>query len=504
MKTLKILIVVILSATSILLSSCGNENKNDANSKEEAIYYCPMHPEVTSDKPGVCPICHMDLVKKANDEEQMNDTTGASVMLSNNKLILANVSTVKVVKENLTKTVSAYSYLDFAEQNRKLVTARFNGRIEKLFVDKTGDYVKKGEPLFEIYSPDLVQAQNEYLIAVNSEEKIKFISYSKEKDDNLLLKSAKKKLQLFGITDEQITELERTGEVNVTMTFNSPMNGTVIEKKVQEGMYVNEGSIIYDIADLTSLWNIAEIYENDLGQIKEGSKVQLSFDTYPGETFEGRVSLIYPVVNPQSRTVKVRSVVQNKGNKLKPNMYGETKFANNLGESLVVPEEAILFTGKRTMIYVNVDKGKFSAREVKVGYKAGNVYQILSGLHEGEEVAATGAYLIDSESQLKSGMSSVHQHGDIDPKERQADHSEHSSGQMNMTEEQSMEKDDNDIVHERNVEVSKLDKNKDGFVYQCPMDWEVISDKPGNCPLCGMYLEKFSVDEAKQNLIEYK
>ncbi|RPI70242.1 MAG: hypothetical protein EHM47_12435, partial [Ignavibacteriales bacterium] len=227
-------------------------------------------------------------------------------------------------------------------------------------------------------------------------------------------------------------------------------------------------------------------------------KVQLKFQSYPGEIFEGKVALIYPVVDRQSRTVKVRSVVQNKGNKLKPNMYGETRFENKLGESLVIPEDAVLFTGERKLVYVKIDKGKFEQREVKLGYKINNKYQVLSGLTEGEEIAATGAYLIDSESQLKSGKSSSHQHGDVDTKEKEEDHSKHTSEQMKEKEI------GNNIVHKRDVKVSTLDKNKDGLVYQCPMDWEVISDEPGTCPLCRMDLEKLAVDKAQKNLVEYK
>jgi len=222
------------------------------------------------------------------------------------------------------------------------------------------------------------------------------------------------------------------------------------------------------------------------------SPIQLvSFHSYPGETFDGRVSLIYPVVNPQTRTVKVRSTIMNKGNRLKPNMYSETKFEINLGESLVVPENAVLFTGERKLVYVKVDDGKFTPREIETGYKSGNKYQILSGLKEGEEIAATGAYLIDSESQLKSGISTIHQHNDeVTTEKKEGDHSAHS-------------KNANDIIHKKDVKVAALDKNNDGFVYQCPMDWEVISDEPGICPICKMDLEKFSVQEAQKNLIEY-
>ena len=279
-----------------------------------------MHPQVHMDRPGACPICGMDLIKKVVDEkpEAVNEKDMANMIsLSPKKQVLANVSTIILKKENLQDQVTAYSYLDFVENNRKTISARFNGRIEKLFVDKTGDYIKKGQPLFEIYSPDLVQAQNEYLIALNNSS-----------TTNSLLKASKKKLEIFGLTQDQIQTLEKSKEINLTLTYFSPFSGTVIEKKVQEGVYVNEGTEIYDIAELSTLWNIAEVYENNLASVKVGSPVKLHLRAYPGEEFKGRVTFIYPVVNSQTRTVKVRSEFSNYGGKLKPQMYGETVFSN--------------------------------------------------------------------------------------------------------------------------------------------------------------------------------
>ncbi len=403
------LILIILVAISVLVASCGSNESHETKahaSEQSTLYYCPMHPNVTSNKPGVCPICHMDLVKKS-DSESMSAETENMISLTNSKIVSANVYTVKVKRENINKIISSYSYLDFAEPNRKQITARFNGRIERLFVDKTGDYVKKNQPLFEVYSPDLVQAQNDYLIALRSS-----MNGSTSMENKSLLNSARKKLELFGITDEQIENLGRNKEIKLTIAYYSPFSGTVIEKKIQEGNYINEGNVLYDIAELSTLWNIAEIYENDLQFIKVGDKVKLRLDSYPNETFEGKVNLIYPVVNSQTRTVKIRSAFSNSQGKLKPQMYGETSFEKNLGASLTVPENAVLLTGKRNIVWIKSGEGMYELREVKLGVKYNGMYQILSGLNEGEEVAATGAYLIDSESQLKSGSGSTHQHGD--------------------------------------------------------------------------------------------
>ena len=394
---------IALLLVTVLIGCSKNENTNDKKPLAKEYWTCTMHPQVHMDRPGACPICGMDLIKKVVDEkvEPTTDKDMANmVTLSGKKQILANVSTVIVKKESLQEQVTAYSYLDFVENNRKTISARFNGRIEKLFVDKTGDYIKKGQPLFEIYSPDLVQAQNEYLIALNNSP-----------NSTSLLKASKKKLEIFGLTSEQIQTLDKTREINLTLTYYSPISGTVIEKKVQEGVYVNEGTAIYDVAELSTLWNIAEVYENNLSNVKIGSPVKLHLRAYPGEEFSGRVTFIYPVINSQTRTIKVRSVFSNHGGKLKPQMYGETVFNKTSGQGLLVPTDAVIIAGKRAVVWTKTGDGMFEARNVQIGNRFGDKYQILSGLNEGDEIAATGGFLIDSESQLKTGMPTGHQHG---------------------------------------------------------------------------------------------
>jgi Cu(I)/Ag(I) efflux system membrane fusion protein len=399
MKYLNIFLIL----TALFLSACTNQKDNkdtQAENKEtKQLYTCTMHPQVISDHPGVCPICGMELVKKTSvaPKEGSNNTAGM-ISISNAQAILANVSTVKVKKEIMKKDLSAYSYIDFAEENKKMITARFNGRIDKLFVNKTGDYIHKGQKLFEIYSPDLVQAQNEFLIALGNSQQ--------SGSNNILLKSAWKKLELLGITDLQINKLESSREVNLTLTYYSPFSGTVIEKKVEEGMYVNEGSEIYDVADISTVWNTVDVFEKDLGAVKLGSKVSLKLQAYPGESFEGKVSFIYPVINSQTRTVKVRTVFANSSGKLKPQMFGQTIFESNFGSGLVVPDDAIMFTGKSTVVWLKISNGMYEQHNVTVGTKVDGGYQILSGLKEGDEVAATGGFLLDSESQLKGNNNS--------------------------------------------------------------------------------------------------
>ncbi|MDP2303421.1 MAG: efflux RND transporter periplasmic adaptor subunit [Ignavibacteria bacterium] len=413
----------ILMLLMVIFIGCSTKEYNEQTSGGVKDYWtCTMHPQVHKDGPGACPICGMDLIKKVVEDLAEESDMEGMLTLTSNKQVLANVSTIKIKIERLSKELSAYSYLDFVEQNRKTIPAKFNGRIEKLFVNKTGDYVKKGEALFEIYSPDIVQAQNDYLIALSSNNN-HFLE---------LIESSIKKLELLGLTSIQIEDIKHSGQASLTLTYYSPVSGTVIEKKVQEGMYVNEGTAIYELAELSTLWNIAEVNESDLSAIKIGSKVKLKLKAYPGEEFAGKVTFIYPVINPQTRTVKVRSEFPGLNSKLKPQMYGETIFYSDAGLGLAIPADAIIFSGNRNVVWVKTSDGMFEAHKVEIGQKFGEKYQVLSGLNEGDEVAASGGFLIDSESQLKTGMSTGHQHGDeLTPSEQQKSSSDSMEG-MNM------------------------------------------------------------------------
>jgi Cu(I)/Ag(I) efflux system membrane fusion protein len=391
-RNMKYIYMIAIVAAGLFIAGCAKKSEAPEAKKQKEYYTCPMHPQIISDKPGVCPICQMDLVKKSGDEQQVNvkeqDSMNAMVAISGTKRALANVSTIAIKKESLQKDIMSYGYLDFAEQNRKSISARFNGRIDKLYITKTGDIIRKGAPLFEIYSPELVQAQNDFLIALNANGNI--------------IQSARKKLELFGLTSAQIQELEKSRDVKTTITYYSPIGGTVIEKKIREGMYVNEGTLLFDIADFSTLWNISEVYESDIAAIHVGSPVKIRLRAYPGKEFDGKVTFISPVVDAQSRTIKVRSELANTSGLLKPQMYGETVHHVSLGTGLFIPADAVINTGKRMVAWVKTSDGMFEARDIALGDKCGNGYKIISGLQEGDEVAVTGGFLIDSESQLKT------------------------------------------------------------------------------------------------------
>lgn len=379
----------LIAILAVVIIGCTSQDKNqNQTAAKEKVYYCPMHPEVTSNKPSICPICNMDLVLKG-DNDAGGDVANI-VKLSEGKQILANVKTIKIIREKLSREIKSFGYIDFAEPNKRSITARFNGRIEKLYINKTGDQVKAGSPLFDIYSPDLVQAQNEFLI-------------SQKSPSRFLASQNEKKLLLLGFTKEQIDDLSRTSEIKTIFTYHSPFAGTVMEKKIQEGTYVNEGMSLYEIADLSTLWNISEVFTDDLSYIKKGMQLKITTQSYNNQTFIGVVDFIYPVADQQNKTVKIRTIVNNSGNKLKPNLFTEAVFKSDLGSALSVPAEAVIITGQKFIVWVKKSEKAFELREIKVGAKAGNKYQVLSGLNEGDEIAATGGYLIDSENQLKGG-----------------------------------------------------------------------------------------------------
>lgn len=389
------------------------EGVAEKTSEGKIQYTCPMHPFIIKDKPGSCPICGMTLVPVKQAGAGQTGTKPADmpehVSLSPSQMVMANVATVRVDTAPLSKEISAAGIVQYDQSRQAKVTAWVAGRIDRLYVDTVGAYVSKGRPVAEVYSPDLVSAQQEYLLALKSRDQfrdstIQAISQGGEG----LVSSARQRLKLMGVKDYQIAALEKSGHPNIKLSIYTPLSGIVIEKIAVQGQYVNVGDPLFNIADLSSVWVEAEVYESDFPSIKIGQKVDITSQSYPGRTFTGKVSFIYPFLDPKTRTVKVRVQIANPGLRLKPDMFVNVSLKMPLGDALVVPVAAVMDTGRRKVAWVETKLGMFEPRDVRVGARVGDQLQILSGLARGDKVAASGGYLIDSEAQLKGGAGGGH------------------------------------------------------------------------------------------------
>ncbi len=389
--------IITLSITLLLASCSKNEeqhkNHTDSSATSEAkdVYTCPMHPSVISDKPGACPVCGMALVKKSAhtdiSKEELKNLKYVS--LSPTQRVLANVATMPVERMPLTKMIDVVGIVDVAETYQATLSARFRGRIEKLYVNFTGDYIEKGQPLVELYSPDLVTSQQEFILALSGNQQN-------------LIDGMRERLRLnYGMTDEQIRHLEQTRKVQTAVQFNSPISGTVVLKQVQSGQYVDEGTVLYQLANLSKVWIYLDVYEKDVQFVKKGQIVHIKTDAYPDEEFTGRVTFIDPVMNPETRTVRTRTEFDNRHGKLKPKMFVKAQLHLEGKNTLTVPSSAIMFTGKRTVVWVETKTNTFEPRDVVLGQSANSEYEIVSGLEAGEMIAVSGGFLIDSESALQ-------------------------------------------------------------------------------------------------------
>ncbi len=389
----------------------------DGHSKLEHVakqlYTCSMHPFIIKDKPGICPICGMELIKKIDgsadgtaqtpEQKQQAEMLG-HVSLSPTQMVMANVATIEAKNQGLNKEINAVGIVQYDQSRQAKVTAWIAGRIDRLNVNAVGAFVSKNRPVAEVYSPDLLATQQEYLLAVKSRDQLKNspIPAISQNGDGLVA-SAKQRLMLFGVKESQIAELERAGKPNIRLPIYTPLSGVVIEKMVQQGQYVNTGDVLFNIADLSTVWVEVEVYENEFPDIHVGQQVEIRSQSFPGKPFTGRVTFIYPFLDPKTRTVKVRLEMPNPGMKLKPDMFVNAIIKVPLGKSIVVPVTAVMDTGKRKVVWVESQPGMFEPHDVQVGQQTDDNVQILSGLKQGDKVAVSGGYLIDSESQLKGG-----------------------------------------------------------------------------------------------------
>ncbi|HET53951.1 MAG TPA: efflux RND transporter periplasmic adaptor subunit [Ignavibacteria bacterium] len=405
----KILHYTLILAFGLLLGwwifgSSGEElHQHSEGIDKETIWTCSMHPQIRQNEPGKCPLCGMDLIPLTSS----NDAGSASPFIhtmSPQAAALANIQTSKVSYTTPEYEVYLTGKIAANEQKLASITANYSGRIERLFVDFTGQNVNKGEKMATIYSPELVTAQRELIEAAKNKQ----INPS-------LYNAVREKLRLWRITEKQIDTIESSGEVLTELDVYADISGIVITRNVSRGDYVNKGSVLFEIADLSSIWIMLDAYEQDLAWVNVGSKVNFTVASLPGKEFASTVTFVDPIINQQTRTASIRAEASNPNLQLKPEMIVQGKIITKLssqtelnGRSLMIPKTSVLWTGIRSVVYLKVPKTDyptFEMREVIIGPRAGDFYIVESGLTEGDEIVTNGIFAIDAAAQLSGKYS---------------------------------------------------------------------------------------------------
>ncbi|MCK9270826.1 MAG: efflux RND transporter periplasmic adaptor subunit [Bacteroidales bacterium] len=397
------------SSTNQHINSSSNQQINSSthqqiNTSAQQIWTCSMHPQIRQNEPGDCPICGMDLIPL--EDEQNAETDPMAVSMSATAMQLANIQTAIVGAMNPVKRVRLNGKV---KEDERLVYAQAShipGRIEQLMVNFTGEYVEKGQVIASVYSPELVTAQQELFEAQKIRE-----------TQPQLFNSAKEKLKNWKLTDRQIEEILQSGQAGASFDIRTDVSGYVINKMVDPGNYVSTGEAIYQIADLSKVWVLFDVYESDMPWIKKGDKVEFTVASLPGESFSGTISFLDPVIDPKTRVAKARVEVANRGLKLKPEMFvsgtveAELRNRENV---VVVPKTAVMWTGERSVVYVKTadEQGiNFKMREVTLGSALGESYIIEDGLQQGEVIAVNGTFSIDAAAQLAGKPSMMNPQG---------------------------------------------------------------------------------------------
>ncbi len=428
-------------------------HKHDGKAVDKILYTCPMHPQIVQDTPGDCPICGMKLVPLVKEEKKIEkaekkvmyrstmnagevsdkpgkdsmgmdmvpfDVEGESakagadaaslpglspVTISNEKRVMMGLNFETIKYRNMFKEIRTSTKIVQDETRQYRVTTKVGGYVENLYVNQTGQYVKRGAPLLSIYSPELLAAQQEYLSAINAQSKLYGMDKSMSGSIGDIAESARQRLKLLDITDAQIDSIRNSGKVNRDVTLYSPASGYVMEKTILKGQKIQENDALMVIVDLSRVWGEADIYEADIPYIKTGMSAELTLSYWPGKVFKGRITFLSPILDPQARTLKARIEIPNSDLVLKPNMFADAKLHYAIGERIAVPESAVMRTGTRDYVFIEGDHELIVPYEVKLGMRSGDgYYEVLSGLKKGERVVISANFLVDSESSLKAAF----------------------------------------------------------------------------------------------------
>lgn len=496
----------------------AKESATTATTTERKVLYWvdPMHPAYKSDKPGTAPDCGMDLVPVYEEgaTTQANLPEGA-FQISPAKQQLIGVQYGEASYQAVTKTIRAVGKMAYDETKITRVHPRIEGWIEEVFVDFTGKQVSKGQPLISLYSPELWQTQQEYLLALKGRNELASSSFREAVTSSAsLLEAARKRLELWDIDLKQLEHLEHTGKPFKTLTLYAPSNGFILTRNAFPKQRVTPEVELYAIADLSMIWVLADIYEYEASEIKLGQAVSITLPYGGGRPLRGKVAYIYPQLDNTTRTLKVRIEVPNPKFTLKPDMYANVAITIDYGKRLVVPQEAVLDSGAEQTIFIAHEGGYFEPRKVQLGAKVDNNIVVLSGLKAGERVVTSANFLIDSESKLKSAASGMGMPG-MDHgggaagggaagsrPAPQADHSQHQptvtpTPQPKMEDHSQHQMKSSLLTTPKQQEAGPSNSAQKILYWTCTMHPEVQASAPGKCPKCGMKLIPKYADENK-------
>jgi membrane fusion protein, copper/silver efflux system len=411
-RWLLILMLVVTAVAAVIggawyLSRGGADGVRQATPAGDVRFHCPMHPTMVSDKPGDCPICGMRMVPNEVEPAAGRPALGA-VRISAQKRQLIGVKTSLVERSAFRRSIRAVGNVTVDETRLRHVHTKVGGYVEKLYANATGEQVWEGKPMVEFYSPELLATQQEYLVALEARERLAGSTVPGVRDSaDELLRSVRRRLELFDVPDGQIMELSGTGRTRRLITLYAPISGVLLRREVTEGERVEAGTTLLEVADLSRVWVMASVYEYELPFVREGQRGTMTLSYLPGKTFEGRVSLVYPMLDPATRTVQVRLEFANPAMELRPDMYAEVELQADLGERLSVPASAVIETGTRAVVFVDRADGAFEPRDVGIGLRLEQTYEVLSGLQEGERVLTSGNFFVDSESKLEAALAAT-------------------------------------------------------------------------------------------------
>lgn len=518
-------------AAGYLMASMAHR-PSAAGGAEKTQYQCPMHPTIVQDHPGECPICGMKLVKVGGgagsstagaerkikfyrspmDPRQTSPTprkddmgmdfipvyqdeeTGSSqveglatVEIDPARQQLIGLKTADVTRGKVSGTWRTVGRVAVDERRVRHVNVKVPVYVERVYVDFVGKPVRRGSPLFAGYSPELLAAQEEYRIALRTQKSLA-ASPVAPIDSSGLVAASRRKLELWDVPESAIKKIEEGGKSRRSLTFYSPIAGVVTKKDVVDGMKLDEGAMPYEIVDLSRVWVLADIYETDLHRVRVGMPARLTLKAYPNRAFEGTAAFVDPVLDPKTRTVKLRLEFGNPGGELKPEMFGQVTLEGAERQGLRIPEDAVIDSGTKKVAFVALGEGKLQPREIVLGDSDGAQVEVVSGLSEGERVVVRANFLVDSESRLRASLAALTAGSpktapdptptptaappeSAAPPSNAAPHANHAKG-----------------AHKAVTSAAPPPSAAPAVQYACPMHPEVTDDKPSRCPKCGMFL----------------